>query len=51
MQTGDFGRVGEAYQQYSDGIRGRIRHQLVFEVIADLLPPGGDVLDMGLWRR
>lgn len=47
MQTGDFGRVGEAYQQYSDGIRGRIRHQLVFEVIADLLPPGGDVLDMG----
>lgn len=47
MQTGDFGRVGEAYQRYSDGIRGRIRHELVFEVVADLAPPGGDVLDMG----
>ncbi|UWU15406.1 methyltransferase [Rhizobium sullae] len=47
MRLDDFGSVGDAYQRYSDGIRGRIRHELVFEVVASLAPAGGTILDMG----
>ncbi|NTI41406.1 class I SAM-dependent methyltransferase [Rhizobium rhizogenes] len=47
MPLNDFGNVGDAYQKYSDGIRGRIRHELVFEVVAGLTIAGGAVLDMG----
>lgn len=43
----DFGAVGRAYQDYSEGIRGRIRHELVFETLAMHLKPGSTVLDMG----
>lgn len=47
MPLNDFGNVGDAYQRYSDGIRGRIRHELVFQVVAGLTTAGGAVLDMG----
>jgi 2-polyprenyl-3-methyl-5-hydroxy-6-metoxy-1,4-benzoquinol methylase len=47
MRPDDFGSVGDAYQRYSDGIRGKIRHELVFEVVAGLTSAGGTVLDMG----
>ncbi|WP_168879789.1 methyltransferase [Rhizobium sp. P28RR-XV] len=47
MPLNDFGNVGDAYQRYSDGIRGRIRHELVFQVVAGLINAGGTVLDMG----
>lgn len=47
MPLNDFGGVGDDYQRYSDGIRGRIRHELVFEVVAGLTTAGGTVLDMG----
>ncbi|GES41249.1 methyltransferase family protein [Rhizobium sp. ERR 922] len=47
MSLNDFGNVGGAYQRYSEGIRGRIRHELVFQVVAELTAAGGTVLDMG----
>ncbi|MFA1625089.1 class I SAM-dependent methyltransferase [Rhizobium mongolense] len=47
MRLDDFGSVGDAYQRYSAGIRGKIRHELVFEVVAGLTSAGGTVLDMG----
>ncbi|GES51366.1 MULTISPECIES: methyltransferase [Rhizobium] len=47
MSPNDFGNVGGAYQRYSEGIRGRIRHELVFQVVAELTAAGGTVLDMG----
>ncbi|MFA1624574.1 class I SAM-dependent methyltransferase [Rhizobium mongolense] len=47
MQLNDFGNVGDAYQRYSNGIRGRIRHEMVFEVVVGLTAAGGTVLDMG----
>jgi SAM-dependent methyltransferase len=47
MQLNDFGSVGDDYRKYSDGIRGRIRHELVLEVVAGLTTAGGTVLDMG----
>ncbi len=47
MSLNDFGSVGADYQRYSDGIRGRIRHQLVFEVVAGLTVAGSAILDMG----
>lgn len=43
----DFGTVGRAYQDYSEGIRGRLRHELVFNVLASHLKPESTVLDMG----
>jgi hypothetical protein len=47
MRPDDFGSVGDAYQRYSDEIRGKIRHELVFEVVAGLTSAGGTVLDWG----
>lgn len=45
--VGDFARVGRAYRDYSEGIRGKIRHELVFDTLAEHLNPGSTVLDMG----
>jgi S-adenosylmethionine-dependent methyltransferase len=45
--SNDFGRVGEAYRRYSAGVRGRLRHDLVFEAVQLRLTPGSFVLDVG----
>jgi S-adenosylmethionine-dependent methyltransferase len=47
MSVVNFGAVGRAYRDYSEGIRGRIRHELVFDILAKHLKPGSTVLDMG----
>lgn len=47
MHVDDFGQVGAAYQAYSEGIRGRIRHELIFEAVSERTPAGGTILDMG----
>lgn len=43
----DFGIVGRRYQEYSEGIRGRLRHQLVFDALTSHLKPESTILDMG----
>lgn len=47
MRADDFGKVGAAYQAYSEGIRGRIRHELIFAAVSERAPVGGTILDMG----
>jgi S-adenosylmethionine-dependent methyltransferase len=47
LTVGNFGAVGKAYQDYSEGIRGRIRHELVFETLSKYLTAESKVLDMG----
>lgn len=43
----DFGSVGNAYQEYSEGVRGRLRHDLVFNTLVSHLKPKSTILDMG----
>lgn len=43
----DFGLVGDDYRSYSEGIRGRLRHDLVFKQIQQRLGERGRVLDIG----